>query len=99
MDADDDLPRVVRVVEESDEALTGPNFIIHFQEKYYLTVAVWEYDRRDAQNNEQEEGCETIAQLFRHGERVEAVEVPRSRVMGGSHTRTKPMDECYSESK
>jgi hypothetical protein len=79
-----DKEKLVTVVHdgESVEALLNPGFIIKKGDKYFLTLAVWEYEHVPHETPEQKEGVHEIIHLFneglREGKLVEAVPIPNA---------------------
>ncbi len=67
---------------ETVEALLDPGFIIKRGDKYFLTLAVWEYEHVPGETDEQKEGVHEIIHLFnqglREGKLVEAVPIANS---------------------
>ncbi len=49
------------------DALWKPEFIIKMGEKYYLTLAVWEYDHHPGETEQQREGVHEVVHLFEDG--------------------------------
>jgi hypothetical protein len=84
----------VWVSEKTTIALTNPQFIIKVGERYYLTLAVWEYDFEKADGEDQRHGCKHVARIFAGtSPKLEAVKPPEEgdplweEMIG---TRTKP---------
>jgi len=91
MSESSDDRHIVRVVKSAPPALSAPTFIIKDGDKYYLTLALWEYDKGQAKTEEEREGCAAIADLYRTGTTVEAKLTPYQLDGGGhSQSRTKP---------
>lgn len=79
-------------VESSDDALSHPRFILRAGDKYYLTLAVWEYDPHHPDiTEEQRRGVARIAELYERLLRSErphgpSVEVPEAEAFFFQHT-------------
>jgi hypothetical protein len=90
---DEHEPSPVVQVTTSRAAYAEPHFIIEHAGRYYVTVAVLEYDPHAANlTAEQREGVAAIEKLYRSGEqgRVGVVELAR---LGGPHPmNTGPMN-------
>ena len=69
----------VNVCQDSRAALSDPTFIIEHGGRYYLTLAVLEYNPGDAKGESQVRGCREITELFNQckGESFCAVPLPR----------------------
>ncbi|MGI8839302.1 MAG: hypothetical protein ACR2F8_00710 [Caulobacteraceae bacterium] len=82
------------VVKSSAPALAEPKFIIKLGEKYFITLALWEYDLSKAQGEDQKEGCRDTQKLFENGKKIDAVLIPSGRASDkGTGTRTGPQLE------
>jgi hypothetical protein len=74
--------RLVKVTHDGEtvEALWNPGFIIKSGDKYYLTLAVWEYENVPHETERQLEGVAEIIHLFNEGiedgKLVKAVSIP-----------------------
>lgn len=95
MSEDSDDQKIVRVASASIEAYESPHFILKVGEKYFVTLAVWEYDKRHATTDRDRHGCDEIAELFnklsKEGHTAPAVLVPaRFYVMEAGHTPPRP---------
>jgi hypothetical protein len=67
--------------------LHRPQFIIKKGNKYYLTLAVWEYDKAAARDNDHRNACDQIAGLFTGGTRkLQAVQIGKGKPGGGGQT-------------
>ncbi len=86
-------PKTVQVSQDSAQALSEPHFLIKVGDRYYLTLAVWEYSL-DAHGitDEQREGVKQIAATFEKLARksVPAVIAPFGQVATASQTGPGP---------
>lgn len=85
---------IVSVSKHPVDALSTPRFIIQVGEKYFLTLALWEYDLSQAKTPDQVDGCNDIAHLFAtylaEGHVFKAVRLPIDVDPTQNDTATKP---------
>ena len=64
-----DAERLVTVTHDGEtvEALWDPGFIIKKGDKYFLTLAVWEYEQAPGETVQQQEGVAEVIHLFNMG--------------------------------
>lgn len=58
--------RYVTVSKEGTRALGGPQFLVRHGKKYYLTVAVWEYDPQAADTDEEKRSVAEVQAVFKN---------------------------------
>lgn len=67
----------VYVARSAHAAASEPNFVIEHKGRFYVTVAVLEYDpHADDMTREQKRGIEQVRDLFEHGRRYATAAVP-----------------------
>ena len=89
----------VSIVSESVAALDQPNFIIKVVKPglthpvYYVTMAVWEYDKNIAEPGDETRGCDSVADFFENrppAGRLDAFERPAGVAAGSLGIGTGP---------
>jgi hypothetical protein len=86
-------PKIVEVAQDSVPALSEPHFLIKVGDRYYLTLAVWEYSLNAPDiTDEQRQGVKQIAEIFNKlaAKAVPAVVAPFARVATASQTGPGP---------
>ena len=85
--SDEHNPHIVKVVHPPADALSSPTFIIKVEDRYYVTLALWEYRLKDATTDAQRESVEEIMRVYRAAPPADARMAPSGPVhVPGSHT-------------